>query len=42
MALIEKAMGKRVIRDWNIDSEFTDSPENFNDEPEVEEALAAE
>lgn len=40
--LIEKAMGKRVIRDWNIDSEFTDSPENFNDEPEVEKALSEE
>ena len=42
VALIEKAMGKRVVRDWNVDSEFTDSPENFNDEPEVEKALSEE
>ena len=29
--LIESAMGKSVVRDWDVDSESTDAPANFNE-----------
>lgn len=32
VVLIEKAMGKGVARDWEIDSEDSDRPENFTEE----------
>lgn len=32
VALIERAMGKGVARDWEIDSEESDRPENFTEE----------
>lgn len=31
VALIEAAMGKAVARDWDVDSEETDQPENFTE-----------
>ena len=33
--LIESAMGKSVVRDWHVDSEATDAPENFTDPVEL-------
>ena len=29
--LIESAMGKSVVRDWDVDSESTDASANFNE-----------
>ncbi|MFC7458045.1 DUF262 domain-containing protein [Brachybacterium sp. GCM10030267] len=37
VAILEKAMGKAVARDWEIDSEDSDRPENFVDDPDVRE-----
>lgn len=34
--MIENAMCKPVVRDWEVDSESTDAPENFNDPAEME------
>lgn len=40
VTMIEKAMGKPVVRDWDVDSEATDAPDNFH-EP-VEDSYAIE
>ncbi|QDW18420.1 DUF262 domain-containing protein [Micrococcus sp. KBS0714] len=36
VSMIENAMCKPVVRDWEVDSESTDAPENFNDPAEME------
>ncbi|MBB5832522.1 GmrSD restriction endonuclease domain-containing protein [Brachybacterium aquaticum] len=37
VTIIETAMGKAVARDWDLDSEETDRPENFTEEFEDQE-----